>query len=35
MRDSPSELRVPLSSANAGKPQPGKQYVQALTFQLQ
>lgn len=35
MRDSPSELRVPLSSANAGKPQPGKQYIQALTFQLQ
>ncbi len=35
MRDSPSELRVPLTSANAGKPQPGKQYVQALTFQLQ
>ncbi|HMN74574.1 MAG TPA: DUF2271 domain-containing protein [Burkholderiaceae bacterium] len=34
MRDSPSELRVPLTSANAGKPQPGKQYVQALTFQL-
>lgn len=34
MRDSPSEVRVPLASANAGKPQPGKQYVQALTFQL-
>ena len=35
MRDSPSEIRVPLSAANAGKPQPGKQYIQSLTFQLQ
>ncbi|MEO7941416.1 MAG: DUF2271 domain-containing protein [Burkholderiaceae bacterium] len=35
MRDSPSEIRVPLSSANAGKPQAGKQYIQSLTFQLQ
>lgn len=35
MRDSPSEVRVPLSSGNAGKPQPGKQYLQSLTFQLQ
>jgi len=34
MRDSPSDVRVPLSSANAGKPQAGRQYVQALTFQL-
>ena len=35
MRDSPSEIRVPLSKANAGKPQAGKQYIQSLTFQLQ
>ena len=35
MRDSPSEIRVPLSTTNAGKPQPGKQYLQSLTFQLQ
>ena len=35
MRDSPSEIRVPLSTQNAGKPQAGKQYVQSLTYQLQ
>lgn len=35
MRDSPSEIRVPLTTVNAGKPQPGKQYLQSLTFQLQ
>lgn len=35
LRDSPSEIRVPLTSANVGKPQPGKQYLQSLTFQLQ
>ena len=35
MRDSPSEVRIPLSTANAGKPQAGKQYIQSLTFQLQ
>lgn len=34
MRDSPSEIRVPLTSSNAGKPQAGKQYLQSLTFQL-
>ncbi len=34
MRDSPSEIRVPLSTSNAGKPQAGKQYIQSLTFQL-
>lgn len=34
-RDSPSEIRIPLSTANAGKPQAGKQYIQALTYQLQ
>jgi hypothetical protein len=35
MRDSPSEIRVPLTTGNAGKPQAGKQYIQSLTFQLQ
>ncbi|MEZ5719764.1 MAG: DUF2271 domain-containing protein [Burkholderiaceae bacterium] len=35
MRDSPSEVRVPLSTSNVGKPQAGKQYIQSLTFQLQ
>ena len=35
MRDSPSEIRVPLSTANAGKPHAGKQYLQSLTYQLQ
>jgi hypothetical protein len=34
MRDSPSEVRVPLSTANAGKPQAGTQYIQSVTFQL-
>lgn len=34
MRDSPSEVRLPLTTQNAGKPQPGKQYIQSLTFQL-
>src|SRR5574337_871763 len=32
MRDSPAEIRVPLSRANAGKPQPGEQYIQAFSF---
>lgn len=35
LRDSASEIRVPLTAANAGKPHAGKQYIQALTFQLQ
>ncbi len=35
MRDSPSEIRVPLSTQNAGKPQAGKRYIQTLTYQLQ
>lgn len=35
MRDSPSEVRVPLASGNAGRPQAGKQYIQSLTLQLQ
>ena len=35
MRDSPSEIRVPLSAANAGKAHAGRQYIQSLSFQLQ
>jgi len=35
MRDSPGEVRMPLGSANAGKPQAGKQYVQSAGFQLE
>jgi hypothetical protein len=34
MRDSPSEVRIPLSTANIGKPQSGKQYIQSVIFQL-
>lgn len=34
MRDSPSEVRIPLSATNAGKPQVGKQYIESVTFQL-
>jgi len=30
-RDSPSEVRVPLTRANASQPQAGKQYIQSLT----
>ena len=35
MRDSPSEVRLPLTTQNAGKPQAGRQYIQSLTYQLQ
>ena len=34
MRDSPSEVRLPLTAANAGKAQAGKQYIQSASFQL-
>ena len=34
MRDSPSELRVPLTTDNAGKAQAGKAYIQSLTYQF-
>lgn len=34
MRDSPSEIRAPLQTAQAGKPQAGKQYIQAFSYQL-
>lgn len=35
MRDSPSEVRIPLSTTQAGKPVAGKQFIQSATFQLQ
>lgn len=35
MRDSPSEIRVPLAREAAGKPRSGKQYVQSLTYEIQ
>lgn len=35
MRDSPSEIRVPLNAANAGKAYAGRQYIQSFTFQVQ
>jgi len=35
MRDSPSEVRVPLTKAGAGKAQPGKQYIQSFSYQIQ
>jgi hypothetical protein len=34
MRDSPAEVRLPLSTASIGKPQAGKQYIQSVSFQL-
>lgn len=34
MRDSPAEIRVPLSSAQADKPHAGKQYIQSFIYQL-
>ena len=34
MRDSPSEVRIPLTTSNVGKPQAGKQYIQSVTLQL-
>ncbi len=35
MRDSPSEVRIPLTAGQAGKPQAGKQFIQSASFQLQ
>jgi len=35
MRDSPAEIRVPLTKAGAGKAQPGKQYIQSFSYQIQ
>lgn len=34
MRDSPAEVRLPLATSQAGKPQAGKQYIQSMSFQL-
>lgn len=34
MRESPSEIRVPLTRAGAGQPQPGGQYIQSFSYQL-
>ena len=34
MRDSPAEVRVPLATSQAGKPQAGKLYIQTMSFQL-
>lgn len=34
MRESPSEIRVPLTTAGAGQSQAGKQYIESLTYQL-
>lgn len=34
MRDSPSEVRVPLTSAGSGQTQAGKQYIQSFSYQL-
>ncbi|QYY25561.1 DUF2271 domain-containing protein [Diaphorobacter sp. MNS-0] len=35
MDDSPSEIRVPLTSAGAGKPQAGREYIQSFRYQWQ
>ncbi len=35
MRDSPSEVRMPLTAANAGKSHAGRQYIQSASFQTQ
>ena len=35
MRDSPSEVRMPLSRTMVGKPQAGKYYIQSVTLQIQ
>ncbi|MEC5325690.1 DUF2271 domain-containing protein [Aurantimonas sp. A3-2-R12] len=34
MRDSPSEVVVPLTSADAGKPVPGRRYIRDLTYDM-
>ena len=34
MRDSPSEVRVPLATVQSAKPQAGKQYIRSFTYQL-
>ena len=34
MRDSPAEIRVPLTKGDAGKAQTGRQYIQSFSYQL-
>ncbi len=34
MRDSPSEIRVPLTTANANQTHTGKRYIESFTYQL-
>jgi hypothetical protein len=34
LRDSPVDIRVPLTTAGSGTAQSGKQYIQSLTYQL-
>ncbi|HEY9056842.1 MAG TPA: DUF2271 domain-containing protein [Aurantimonas sp.] len=34
MRDSPSEVVVPLTSADAGKPVPGRRYIRDFTYDM-
>ncbi|HMM53503.1 MAG TPA: DUF2271 domain-containing protein [Candidatus Desulfobacillus sp.] len=35
MRDSPAEIRLPLTAANAGRAQAGRQYIQSLSYEFQ
>lgn len=35
MRDSPTEVRVPLTTTDSGAPHAGRQYIQSFTYQLQ
>jgi hypothetical protein len=35
MRDSPAEIRVPLSTAQAGKVQAGKTYIQSFSYRFE
>ena len=34
MRDSPSEIVVPLTSAGAGKPTPGRRYISSFSYDM-
>ncbi|MDY0310479.1 MAG: DUF2271 domain-containing protein [Castellaniella sp.] len=35
MRDSPSEIRVPLTTAGSGQASAGRRYIQSFTYQVQ
>jgi len=35
MRESPADVRVPLTRQGAGRPHPGRQYVQSLTYVIE